>query len=264
MNSDSKIFSKIFATRLSSIISKIIHPRQHGFIPGRGTTEHVRRVITLFDAAAVSGDPVALILLDAEKAFNRFSWDYLWSILEHRGVGKGCIKAIMGLYKKPVARIKVNGEYTDIIHINRGTRQGCPCYPLLFALYIDPLIRQIESSQAIKPTRYHTLETKILAYADDLAIVTPEPQTAIMEIVKEENAFGLISGYKLNPQKTQVVINSKTGFTNTAVTNMATYLGVKITSDLAQLVMVNISPIIKQGKRDFDRWHNLHITIVGR
>ncbi|KAJ1153056.1 hypothetical protein NDU88_005823 [Pleurodeles waltl] len=53
LNADAKWCAKILAVRLSRVIGGLVSPWQHGFIPGRGTTDHVRRVITMLDASQV-------------------------------------------------------------------------------------------------------------------------------------------------------------------------------------------------------------------
>ncbi|XP_078523062.1 putative cation-transporting ATPase 13A4 [Lissotriton helveticus] len=82
MNADTKVYSKILARRLAKVIEGLVSHTQHGFIPGKSTTQHIRQVVTTFDAADVLGDPIAALFLDAEKAFDRVSWEYLWQTLK--------------------------------------------------------------------------------------------------------------------------------------------------------------------------------------
>lgn len=201
INGDSKIYSKLLATRLAPVIHKIVSSQQHGFIPGRSTTDHIQRVITLFDIAEAAGDPMALILLDAEKAFDRVSWIFLWSVLSRTGLGDSFIKATQMMYIKPQGAVTVNGAVSENFPITRGNRQGCPCSPLLFALFIDPFIRRLKNNIAILPIKIRNTDTKILAYADDIAITTSNPTASIKAIEEEAEKFGRISGYKLNLKK---------------------------------------------------------------
>lgn len=113
INGDSKIYSKLLARRLAPVIHKIISDRHHGFIPGRSTTDHVQRVISFFDITDVAGDPMALILLDAEKAFDRVSWKYLWTAMSRNGIGDQFIKAVQMLYIDTLAVVMVNGSVSE-------------------------------------------------------------------------------------------------------------------------------------------------------
>lgn len=91
------------------------------------------------------------------------------------------------------------------MNISRGTRQGCLCSPILFPLYINPLVVKLLQSRNIKPIVTGGYETKVLAYADDVAVLTPNPAEAIIEIDKIAESHGLLSGYALNKGKTIVL-----------------------------------------------------------
>lgn len=132
INSDSKIFSKIIAQRLGTVISALVSNFQHGFIPGRDTSDHVRRVISFLDWAQATGSALGVILLDAEKAFDRVPWPCMWEVLRLKGFCPEFCQTVRTLYERPVATVRISGQESGIFNINRGTRQGCPCSPLLF------------------------------------------------------------------------------------------------------------------------------------
>ena len=47
-------------------------------------------------------------------------------------------------------KVTNNGHHSDILHIWRGVRQGCPLFPYLFIICIEPLSNQVRKSPDIK------------------------------------------------------------------------------------------------------------------
>ncbi len=56
----------------------------------------------------------------------------------------------MTVYKSPTASVVTNGFISKPFNLSQGTRQGCPLSPLLFALYIEPLVASIRKNEIIK------------------------------------------------------------------------------------------------------------------
>lgn len=80
-----------------------------------------------------------VVSLDAAKVFDSVEWRYLWECLHKFGFGPKFIKWLQLLYQAPTARILVNGRISPSFPLSRGTGQGCPISPLLYALAVEPL-----------------------------------------------------------------------------------------------------------------------------
>lgn len=76
---------------------------------------------------------IIILTLDAEKAFDRVEWPFLFTSLNHFGIGPAFINWIKILYNSP-ASVRTNGHIAQSFTLQRGTRQACPLSPLLFAL----------------------------------------------------------------------------------------------------------------------------------
>lgn len=103
----------------------LIHEDQTGFIKGRQTHDSIRRTLHIIEEAKNQKLSMALVSLDAEKAFDRVSWSFLYKVLERLGFDDKFIRCIQSLYSAPMARIKINGHLSTHFQLYRGTRQGC-------------------------------------------------------------------------------------------------------------------------------------------
>ena len=74
------------------------------------------------------------------------------------------------MYSDPSAKIRVNNEYSARVEMERGTRQGCPLFPLLFALAMEPLATAIRRDRIMMGFVRPTGEERIALYADDVLL----------------------------------------------------------------------------------------------
>lgn len=154
INCDLKILTKLLALRLSAFLPQYTHKDQSGFINQRQTLDQIRRSITLISAVHSKWDApcsreLLLLSLDLHKAFDSLNWDYLFTTLEAFGFGSTFISLLKTLYSNPSAQVSIRGYRSLSFPIRRGTRQGCPLSPLLFALAIEPLAITIRSHPKI-------------------------------------------------------------------------------------------------------------------
>lgn len=115
-----------------------------------------------------------ILSLDVEKAFDSVRCSFLYKVLEKFGFNKTLILVISGLYNKPTARIKINGDLTESFILERGTRQGCFISRLLFALFIEPLSQWIRQRSDVTGVETAAGEQKLALFADDLLFPTPQ------------------------------------------------------------------------------------------
>jgi hypothetical protein len=92
-----------------------------------------------------------LISLDAKKAFDSVDHKYIEETLHAYGFGPKLISTFKVLFNKITARILVNGFQSDSINIERGVKQGDALSCAIFIICIDPLIRNINYNENIKP-----------------------------------------------------------------------------------------------------------------
>jgi hypothetical protein len=178
-----------------------------------------------------------IILLDAEKAFDRIQHPFMIKFLERSRIQGPYLNIIKAIYRKPVANIKINGEKLEAIPLKSGTRQGCPLSPYLFNMVLKVLARAIRQLKEIKGIQIGKEEVKISLFADDMIVYISNPKNSTREELNLINSLSQVAGYKINSNKSMAFLYTKdklavkeiretTPFT--IVTNNIKYLGVTL------------------------------------
>lgn len=268
---DCKLLSKLLARRLEALLPALIKPDQTGFIRNRFSHSNVRRLLNVIQHANCSQERILCVALDAAKAFDRVEFEYLFEVLQKFGLGPEFIRWIRLLYSAPMARVLVNGIASEAFRLGRGTRQGCPLSPLLFALAIEPLAEAIRCADNILGVNLCGTVHKLALYADDVILFLTQPESSVPALISTIELFGKFSGYKINFDKSEALPLGDFG-DKSALPNFPfkwsdsgfTYLGVKISANLNNMCKLNLSPVLSSIKSDLIRWFDLPLSWLGR
>ena len=115
-----------------------------------------------------------LLYVDFNSPFNTIDHDKLLCIMHEIGFPEDAIEVIAELYNNAITQIKLYFAETGPMNIERGTIQGDTLPPLLFLIFIEPLLRWLQSGgRGYKYGRLsnslhadHTIS--VSAYADDM------------------------------------------------------------------------------------------------
>ena len=162
VNVDTKIMSKVLATRIKNVLPDIIHHNQSGFVKDRYIGETVRSIFDLMDFTFKENIPGMLIFIDFHKAFDSVEWNYLVTCLEAFRFGPDFIRWVKTLYKNIQSCVINNGRTTGYFALERGVRQGDPLSPYLFVTVVETLAIAIRQNTAIKGISIGKEETKLL------------------------------------------------------------------------------------------------------
>jgi len=270
LNQDGKLFSKILANRLSPFLDKLIHPDQTGFIPGRNSFFNVRRLFNIMYATNRPQEGLTILSLDAEKAFDQVEWPYLFEILKRFNFGDKFISMVKLLYNNPCAQILTNQILSPRFKLYRGTRQGCPLSPLIFALAIEPLAESIRSDPLIYGYNAQRSINKISLYVDDILLFISQPQVTIKQILDKINSFGTFSGYRINWNKSELIpiqLRNIAWLQNLPFSlslEKFKYLGIQITKSHSDLFKENFPPLLSKLESNIQFWKTLPISLLGR
>ena len=203
LNVDYKIAAHILANRIKTILPKIIHSDQNGFIKGRNINYNIRLIQDIIDYSNNHNLKGLILFVDFAKAFDTVEWEYMFTVLKQFNFGNSFIHWVHTLYYDNEFSISNNGWISSPTKISRGIKQGCPLSSLLFVITVETMaikIRQEESLKGIKLSVHHKYQFKISQLADDttLFLKSKEDVTKALNIIE---IFGSLSGLILNREK---------------------------------------------------------------
>ena len=116
------------------------------------------------------------------KAFDWFSWPFLYRALEGLGFSGNVVSCIQSLYSNPSVRIKINGPLTDSSKLF-GTRQGYCLSPTLFAVYsLEPLAQAIPQNKELTGITIATDEHIMGLFEDNIITYLKDPNSTLLKL----------------------------------------------------------------------------------
>lgn len=271
LNFDQKVIAKILATRLNKHVASLIHPDQTGFVPGRFSFFNSRRLLNILYNNQSKSSKAAVLSIDAEKAFDRIEYSYMFSVLDRFGFGENFKLLIKMLYSSPKSAIITNSDKSAFFPLQRGTRQGCCLSPLLFDLALEPLAIHLRNHSEIRGITCGHSEVKVSLYADDLLLYLDDPSSSLPFLMESLGVFGSFSGYSVNWEKS-VFMPLGEGLDAQFLRSLPfrisedhfTYLGLIIPKHCKHIFSLNFTEAINKLKLSIDKWRALPLSLIGR
>ncbi|RNA40614.1 RNA-directed DNA polymerase from mobile element jockey-like [Brachionus plicatilis] len=142
--------------------------------------------------------------IDASKAFDKVNRTNLWAKLIQKNIHPAIILATYHYYNQSMMIVNNEDEYSSLFKTTLGVRQGGIMSPKLFSIYLDHLIKQIESLDlGIKLNQSKKID--IVVYADDILLLssTKKGLQIQLEIIQQ---YGEANEIKYNPDKTTLMV----------------------------------------------------------
>ena len=233
-----KLASSVIATRLKSVLHKLINEDQKGFFSGRFIGENIRLI---YD-----------ILFETKKQEIHKTLDYF-------NFGPSIKRWIEIFQNGSESCILQNGHMTEYFSLQRGCRQGDPISPYIFILCAEVLSHMIRKHNGIKGIVLNDREYKLSQYADDTQVFLDGTEISLRHTLETLNAFYLMSGLKLNIDKTKAIWIGATSKSNSRLCRdynldwnqePIKILGVTFTSEVFDIWDKNANEIFKPE----DQW----------
>ena len=143
-----KSFEKCIHKHLYDYINehKLLTPFQSGFVPGDSTTFQLLHIYHTFCEAVDSGKEVRVVFCDISKAFDRVWHRGLIHKLQDIGCSKSLIKWFASYLTNRRQRVVMNGQASEWSYVKAGVPQGSILGPLLFLIYINDIVNEIQAS----------------------------------------------------------------------------------------------------------------------
>ena len=165
------IYSKILNARLTEVVERhrLLGEVQNGFRKGRSTTDCAFTLNSILWKTIAKKKKVSLAFLDLAKAYDSVCRDTLWKKLAKMGFGGQFLESLKSLYKGDFVTCESNGVTSKPVFLGRGLRQGCSLSPMLFALYVSDMSKDLHASNL--GVLLHKVCVSSLFFADDILLV---------------------------------------------------------------------------------------------
>ena len=273
LNVSYKILSSILAERMKTVLSKLIHTDQKGFMSGRYISDNTRIIYDILQTTKEKNIPGMLLLVDFEKAFDSISWNFMYKCLNFFGFGQTYTAWIKLLYNNVKLCVIQSGIFYDFFNIERGCRQGDPISPYLFNLCVEILAIMIRENTSIKGIMIGDREYCLLQYADDTCLFLDGSEKSLKSALDLLFQFSKFSGLKPNIDKTQVVwIGNKIGSDERYCRNYKlnwnnsdfVALGITFSADISDIVTINFNTKLDKMRKEILQWSKRNLTTLGK
>ena len=200
---------------LSSIHSKLVetilkpdyvsHDNQYGFTENRGTSFVTNLIHDVSAYLNDAGSPLYLCTLDAEKCFDRIWHDGLFFKLQ-QVLPAHYWHYLLMWYRSSCALVRWSSSSSYKFPISRGMKQGSLLSPVLFKIFLDDLMSQLDEVQY--GVRIGDLQLNSCTYADDITVFS-STITGLQCLIDVCTSYAEMWRMKFSEQKSKCVIIGK-------------------------------------------------------
>ena len=210
-NTMGKLWTNMVTTVMSKYLDQyqVLSDSQEGFRQNRSTHRQLTHLLHDIEDAAHSKRDLFAAYFDFSSAFNMVDHDKLLQTMYDLGIPVDVIETVKGIYNGATTHMYLNNTQGKPIQITRGTIQGDTLSPLLFIIFIEPLLRWLQAGgrgykQGITSTSNTDQDkTGSLGYADDTSVVTNTADNLKVQCLKVQQ-FSTWSGIPLNGGKCMI------------------------------------------------------------
>lgn len=197
-----KGLERVLAKRLawSAIRQKVVHKNQFGALPCRSSVDLTTAVTHDIETAFAQRKVASFLTLDVRGAFDAVLPGFLIRRLIHQGWPAHLVQWVCSFISSRSGKLRLDNQEGDFFDIPAGLPQGSPISPILFMLFLAPLIQG--DNQRRRGRRF--------SYADDVGLlsVNDSLDNNIDELRNDANALieaGRREGLTFDASKTELI-----------------------------------------------------------
>ena len=200
-----KLYCGVLNSRLEAWVDEnnLLCDEQNGFRKSRSTLDHLSTLTSIIETRKANKTDTYVAFIDFSKAYDSIPRNNLWAKLKQKGLCGRLYNALISLYKTVKSCVRINGLTTDFFDVNCGLKQGCLLSPLLFNLYIDDLVRDMNLLNVGIDIDDEKL--CILLYADDVILIA-DTEADLQSLLNCLYDWSERNGLKINNDKSKLFI----------------------------------------------------------
>ena len=213
-----KLFERVIEQRLRSHLEHIgfINKHQSGFRRAKSTDDHLFRLSQSIMESFNKGEHVVAAFLDVEKAFDNVWHNGLRYKIFQLDLPTKMTRWLSDFLVGRLIQVNVNNFFSNQINPKAGVPQGSVLSPLLFLIYVNDL-----------PAPHHN-QNSLSQFADDTAQWAFSLSVRIAAKLLQQDVLNLAMWcakwrIKLNPEKTKVIIFSRSILARKTELNLTLY-----------------------------------------
>ena len=196
----SKIFEKSAKNQLTDFLenNNRLYPSQHAYRRFHSTTTSLAEITDFLHWELEEGNIPAVVSTDLSKAFDTVSHPLLLRKLEQMELNKQSLQWIKSYLSKRTQETRFSEVRSETCEVQSGVPQGSILGPILFIAFTTDLSTSVP-------------ESKIVAYADDAAILVSEKDLTNLKrkielCLEKVQLWYTNNGLLINPSKTEFMV----------------------------------------------------------
>src|SRR2546423_7799702 len=205
--------TKIMTNRLASILNgkKILKGNNYAGLRGGSCHMPVYALELIIHDSNVLNKPLFIFLQDISKAFDSIDTNMLDLAMQRLRIPQGFIKLTLNLFNNRSNRVITANGLSDPYKVKIGIDQGEVISPLLWVIYIDPLLVALNnhnsspytiSSNSTQPQ----VDMSTLAFIDDTTLIFSS-LNGLTDMLNIANEFYEMNNTKINFDKAELITN---------------------------------------------------------